>query len=195
MNILIIIMTLLISIMSSLFFGKKILIGDYKIDKIHIGEITLYSFIIILSAAISIIGAYNLAPVKSSKIKFIYGEFGFSLIFIVNSIVLLSMLIKYIAKNSSKYVQDNKIYFKRSFIVGAISIFSTFGIISLGIEGMVLLQLLVSLKGIIALVYFVPLILGCVLSNLFHKYMTRFMTNVVRKNLTEKVRGKLVEEQ
>ena len=114
---------------------------------------------------------------------------------IVNSIVLLIIYLWYIHKNSIKFFNKNKIELNQSFLLGSITTLWYFGLIAITIVAMGLMEELVSLTGPVALLYLLPLIVGLTLAHKSYSWIKSLLKFVVRKNLPERVRTKLIENK
>ena len=186
----IVILIYLISISTSIIFS-------YRASRtlVSIIEIVLYAAITVIGSILAMIFISYLYPTRGGMAT-VWGSYGFSTIFLINGIVCLIMFLRYGSKNPQNFVYNNEINFEAGPIFGAIFGFTMFGIAMTGGDSMGVLEQIIpeSVKGLIPfLIIISPLVLGIVIAIKSRKWMLNLMTYVVRKNLPEEVRTKLVE--
>ncbi|GBG04466.1 hypothetical protein NR996_01920 [Lactobacillus rodentium] len=180
-----------VSIIASIIFGNRA-----SKQKTGILEILLFAFIIVGSVIIEMILIAYYFPLKMHIISNILGLTAFGLIFLVSSLIVLTLFLKYVKKNPTDFIYNNEINFEAGPVFGTIFGFSMVGIMMLGATGTGWLEQIIpeSVKGLIPfLIIISPLVLGIVIAIKSRKWMLNLMTYVVRKNLPEEVRTKLVE--
>lgn len=186
---------LIISIISSLIFGIYSLNMKYEITISSLVKISLYCIVVFLCAAAEIFSLSKDTPMKKESFETLWSFSGFPAVLIVNSIVLLIIYLWYIHKNSIKFFNKNKIELNQSFLLGSITTLWYFGLIAITIVAMGLMEELVSLTGPVALLYLLPLIVGLTLAHKSYSWIKSLLKFVVRKNLPERVRTKLIENK
>ena len=147
---------LLITIIGSIIFGYRA-----SRDKANIIETLIY--ILVNLTLIICVGffAYNADPIHfKNESRPIWSILGFSLALLVNGFVLLIMFLLYCHQNPQKFIRNNKIIFKGSYLFGALFYFLSFGPVFLGAGIMGFLEYNYPIRGIMVFLYLIPLILG-----------------------------------
>ena len=180
-----------VSIIASIIFGNRA-----SKQKTGIAEILLFAIILVGSVIIEMILIGYYFPLKMHVVSSILGLTAFGLIFLVSSLIILIIFLKYARKNPKNFVYNNEIDFEARPIFGAIFGFCMWGIGMLGATGTGWLEVIVpkTVRGLIPFLFVIsPLILGIIIAIKSHKWILNLMTYVVRKNLSEEDRAKLVE--
>ena len=182
---------LLITIIGSIFFGFRA-----SRDRVNVIETLLYT---ILSWVLFIgIGCFfrNANPVYlGNESGYIWSVTVFSLAQLVNGLVLLIMFLLYCSQNPQKFIKNNRIVFKASALFGALFSFISMGLVFLGGAVMAFVVYHFQLRGILAFVDLIPLIIGFYLMGKSRQWVFRLMIYVIRKSLPENIQRNLVIEK
>ena len=179
---------LIITIIASCIFGYRA-----SRNKAGVVEMLLYVLVSAGGSILVIIATAYYCPFKNDRVQMVWGTIGFALTFLIDGIALLLTFLNYSRKKPTKYLHNNEIVFERSYIFGGILNYIFYGLVLLGLAGMGYFVGCTNIRGPIALIDLIPLILGIILAIKSRNWILNLMTYVVRKNLPEEVRTKLVE--
>ena len=179
---------LIITIIASCIFGYRA-----SRDKAGVVEVLLYALVSAGGSILVIIATVYYCPFKNDRVQMFWGAIGFALTFLIDGIVLLLIFLDYSRKNPTKYLHNKEIVFEKSYIFGGILNYIFYGLVLLGLAGMYYLVECTNIRGLIALIDLIPLVLGSILAIKSRNWLLNLMTYVVRKNLPEEVTEKLVE--